>query len=62
MKAPFQHFYDVITHGYGIMYSYADRVAPHDRWAIAAYIRVLQQSQSTPVAALSPKERVELPQ
>jgi hypothetical protein len=27
------------------MYSYADRVPPRDRWAIAAYIRVLQQAQ-----------------
>ncbi len=39
------HFYDVITNGYGIMYSYADRVEPADRWAIAAYIRVLQEAQ-----------------
>ena len=39
------HVYDVITHGYGVMYSYADRVPPQDRWAIAAYIRVLQQAQ-----------------
>jgi len=43
--APASHIYDVITHGYGVMYSYADRVPPHDRWAIAAYIRVLQQAQ-----------------
>ena len=61
MKASFQHFYDVITHGHGIMYSYASRVAPDDRWAIAAYIRVLQQSQHTPVAALSPKQLAKLP-
>ena len=33
----------VITHGHGIMYSYADRVPPADRWAIAAYIRALQK-------------------
>ena len=43
-KAPTQLFYDVITHGYGLMYSYADRVEPADRWAIAAYIRALQAS------------------
>ncbi|HVV00870.1 MAG TPA: cytochrome c [Verrucomicrobiae bacterium] len=43
-KAPVGHFFDVMTHGYGIMYSYADRVDPADRWAIAAYIRVLQAS------------------
>ncbi len=36
---PVQHFYDVITHGYGVMFSYAQRVTPDDRWAIAAYIR-----------------------
>jgi mono/diheme cytochrome c family protein len=42
--APASHIYDVITHGYGVMYSYADRVPPRDRWAIAAYIRVLQQT------------------
>jgi mono/diheme cytochrome c family protein len=42
---PVSHIYDVITHGYGVMYSYADRVPPRDRWAIAAYVRVLQQAQ-----------------
>ena len=45
-NAPNQHFYDVITHGYGVMYSYADRVEPADRWAITAYIRALQASAS----------------
>jgi mono/diheme cytochrome c family protein len=42
LNAPVQHFYDVITAGYGAMYSFADRVQPSDRWAIAAYIRALQ--------------------
>lgn len=42
VKAPVAHFYDVISNGYGVMYSYADRVSPRDRWAIAAYIRALQ--------------------
>ena len=50
LAAPAQHFYDVITHGYGVMYSYADRVDPHDRWAIAAYIRALQLSRRAKVA------------
>ena len=45
VNAPSAHFYDVITNGYGVMYPYADRVPPRDRWAIAAYIRVLQQAQ-----------------
>jgi mono/diheme cytochrome c family protein len=56
-QAPSSYFVDVITHGHGVMYSYADRVLPADRWAIAAYIRALQQSQDTDVAALSPDER-----
>ncbi len=43
--APPGHFFDVITNGYGVMYSYASRVSPEDRWAIAAYIRALQLSQ-----------------
>ncbi|HUS05268.1 MAG TPA: cytochrome c [Bryobacteraceae bacterium] len=43
--APVGHFFDVITNGYGAMYSYASRVSINDRWAIAAYIRVLQLSQ-----------------
>lgn len=43
--APAQLFFDTITNGYGAMYSYADRVAPSDRWAIIAYIRALQLSQ-----------------
>ena len=46
--APTQHFYDVMTNGYGAMYSFAGRVAPADRWAIAAYIRALQLSQHPP--------------
>jgi len=43
VAAPDAYFVDVITHGHGVMYSYADRVPPADRWAIAAYIRALQR-------------------
>ena len=43
-QAPVGHFFEVITHGYGVMYPYAARVQPPDRWAIAAYIRALQLS------------------
>ncbi|MFM1919835.1 MAG: hypothetical protein RLZZ303_1469 [Candidatus Hydrogenedentota bacterium] len=44
------YFYDVITNGFGRMYSYAARVAPEDRWAIIAYIRALQYSQDVDVS------------
>jgi mono/diheme cytochrome c family protein len=52
-QATTQHFYDVITHGYGAMYSFAGRVAPDDRWAIAAYIRALQLSQQASAADIA---------
>jgi mono/diheme cytochrome c family protein len=56
-NAPSQHFYDVITHGYGVMFPYADRVEPADRWAIAAYIRALQASVSATVADVPADQR-----
>ena len=56
-KAPIEHFYDVITNGYGAMYSYADRVAPEDRWAITAYIRALQASSSAQIADVPSDKR-----
>ena len=56
-EVPPGHFFHVITNGYGAMYSYASRVAPADRWAIAAYIRALQLSRDDrQVAALPAAE------
>lgn len=45
------HIVDVITRGYGIMYSFDERVAPADRWAIAAYVKALQRARQDQVAA-----------
>lgn len=42
---PLGYFYDVATNGFGIMPSYRMQVPEDDRWAIAAYVRVLQASQ-----------------
>ncbi len=55
-----RHFVDVIANGYGVMYSYAARVSPADRWAIAAYIRALQLSQNARLADV-PDAREKLP-
>lgn len=55
--APLTHFYDVITEGYGVMYSYADRVTPEERWAVSAYIRALQLSQHASPEDLSEDQR-----
>ena len=43
-------FYHAIGNGYGVMYAYASRVEPRDRWAIVAYIRALQLSRHATVA------------
>jgi mono/diheme cytochrome c family protein len=48
---PVGHFFNVMTNGFGAMYSYNDRIFPEDRWRIAAYIRVLQLSQQEALAS-----------
>ena len=53
-QIPVGHFFDVMTNGFGQMYSYAYRVSPADRWAIAAYIRALQFSQYANIKDLPP--------
>jgi mono/diheme cytochrome c family protein len=57
---PSQHFYDVITRGHGVMFSYADRVESADRWAIVAYIRALQASADATLADVPARELGEL--
>lgn len=54
---PNGYFYDVITNGYGLMYSQAPRVKPDDRWAIIAYVRALQLSQNVPAAQLTAEDK-----
>jgi mono/diheme cytochrome c family protein len=55
-----QHFFDVISNGYGAMYSYAARVAPQDRWAIVAYIRALQLSRNASIDDVPADQRAQL--
>ena len=54
------HFYDVITNGFGVMYSYASRIPVEDRWAIAAYIKVLQLSQNVEFDQLPAEDQRQL--
>lgn len=58
--APDRHFFDVITDGYGVMYSYGERIPPTDRWAIVAYVRALQRSQNATLADVPRDERERL--
>jgi Cytochrome C oxidase, cbb3-type, subunit III len=61
-EAPVGHFFDVMTNGFGSMYSYASRIDPEDRWRIAAYIRVLQLSQHATLQDVPADERQKLAQ
>jgi len=58
--APDRHLYEVITHGYGVMVPYGDRVEPAERWAIVAFIRALQLSQNVAADSLAPAQRARL--
>ena len=45
----------VITHGKGRMFPYADRVLPEERWAVAHYVKALQARETgTAPEAASP--------
>jgi hypothetical protein len=49
---PSGYFFEVMTKGFGMMASYAGELTIDERWAVVAYIRALQLSQSTPAATL----------
>lgn len=59
-SASAQHLFDVVSDGYGVMYPFASRIAPADRWAIVAYIRALQLSRHAKLAD-NPAAREKLP-
>lgn len=59
-EAPVGYFFDVMTNGFGTMYSYADRVPVDDRWAIVAYIRALQLSQNATLDDVPAGQRAQL--
>jgi mono/diheme cytochrome c family protein len=59
-NAPAGHFFDVMTHGFGAMPSYAAQIEPRDRWAIVAYVRVLQVSQNATLDDVPVADRARL--
>jgi len=59
-EAPNGYFYDVITSGFGQMYSYGAQIPPRDRWAIVAYVRALQLSRNAHAAELPAELRQKL--
>lgn len=50
---PDGYIFQAITNGFGVMPSYAVQIPVEDRWAIVAYVRALQLSQSVKVSDLS---------
>ncbi len=59
-QLPVGEIFDVITNGFGAMPDYSAQVPPEDRWAIVAYLRVLQYSQNANIADVPPEARGEL--
>lgn len=59
-QAPAGYFVDVMTNGFGVMPDYAAQVPVHERWAIAAYIRALQLTQSATVADVPQQDQAKL--
>jgi mono/diheme cytochrome c family protein len=57
---PAGYIFEVATKGFGMMASYAAELTIEERWAVVAYLRALQLSQNTPVAALPPEIRQQL--
>ncbi len=55
-RKPAGHYFDVITRGFGAMPDHAAQIPVRDRWAIAAYIRVLQRAQDARREDVPPEE------
>jgi mono/diheme cytochrome c family protein len=53
-------YFQVISEGFGVMPSYASALTYEERWAIVAYVRALQLSQTMPAARLAPEDRAKL--
>ncbi len=60
LAKPAGYFYEVATKGFGLMASYAAELTVEERWAVVAYLRALQLSQTTSVGALPPDIRQQL--
>lgn len=57
---PVGHLFNTITHGIRTMPSYGDKLSEADRWAVVAYLRALQRSQTATLADVPAERRREL--
>ncbi len=60
VAAPDGYLYDVITNGVRNMWGYKWQIPVEDRWAIVAYMRVLQRSQAGTLEDVPPTLRDDL--
>ena len=59
-QAPPGYIFGVITNGFAAMPSYRQQIVVEDRWAITAYLRALQASQSANANELSAEAQKQL--
>jgi mono/diheme cytochrome c family protein len=62
LEKPVGYVYEVVTKGFGLMASYAAELNVRERWAVVAYLRALQMSQTAPLDKAPPEVRTKLMQ
>lgn len=55
-------YFQVISHGFGVMPAYGPQLSPQERWAVVAYLRALGRSQRAPLSAAPPDVQARLRQ
>jgi hypothetical protein len=60
VEKPSGYIYEVVTKGFGLMASYAAELTVEERWAVVAYLRALQLSQSAAVGDVPADKRGQL--
>ncbi len=61
-EQPVGQTFNTITNGVRNMAGYAAQISVEDRWAIVAYVKALQRSQTADLNDLPPDQRIDLPQ
>ena len=60
-EQPVGQTFNTITNGVRNMSGYAAQIPTEDRWAIVAYVKALQRSQTADLNDLPPDQRIDLP-
>ncbi len=60
-EQPVGQTFNTITNGVRNMSGYAAQIPVEDRWAIVAYVKALQRSQTADLNDLPPDQRIDLP-